>query len=182
MQTLCKHTDAQRKQHEVAYRVLADHGRAMTFLVADGVVPDNEGRGYVLRMIMRRAILFARRAGARVPVLASIADAVVSRMRGAYPELASHLPFIREVVGAEEERFHQTLDAGLGRLDGLIAETRRRGGTVLAGADVFRLYDTYGFPRDLTRDVAREHGLEIDEAGFDSEKPRQQARSREAGA
>jgi len=97
-------------------------------------------------MIMRRAILFARRAGARVPVLASIADAVVSRMRGAYPELASHLPFIREVVRAEEERFHQTLDAGLGRLDDLIAEARRRGVAVLPGADVFRLYDTYGFP------------------------------------
>jgi alanyl-tRNA synthetase len=182
IQTLFKHTDAQRAQHEVAYRVLADHGRAMTFLVADGVVPDNDGRGYVLRMIMRRAILFARRAGARVPVLASIADAVVSRMRGAYPELASHLPFIREVVGAEEERFHQTLDAGLGRLDDLIAEARRRGAAVLPGADVFRLYDTYGFPPALTRDVAREHGLEIDEAGFASEKARQQERSREAGA
>ncbi|TMJ14473.1 MAG: alanine--tRNA ligase [Bacillati bacterium ANGP1] len=182
IQALLKHTPAQRAQHAVAYRVLADHGRAMTFLVADGVVPDNEGRGYVLRMIMRRAILFARRAGARAPVLASVADAVVSRMRGAYPDLASHQPFIREVVGAEEERFHQTLDAGLGRLDDLIAETRRRGEAVLPGADVFRLYDTYGFPRDLTRDVAREHGLEIDEAGFESEKTRQQERSREAGA
>ena len=181
IQALLTHTPAQRTQQEVAYRVLADHGRAMTFLVADGVVPDNDGRGYVLRMIMRRAILFARRAGARVPVLASVADAVVARMRGAYPDLASHQPFIREVVGAEEERFHQTLDAGLGRLDDLIAETRRRGEAVLPGADVFRLYDTYGFPRDLTRDVAREHGLEIDEAGFDSEKARQQERSREAG-
>src|SRR5438445_8894529 len=158
MQTLCKHTDVQRAQHAVAYRVLADHGRAMTFLVADGVVPDNDGRGYVLRMIMRRAILFARRAGARVPVLASIADAVVARMRGTYPELATHLPFIREVVGAEEERFHQTLDSELGRLDDLIAEARRRGAVVLPGADVFRLYDTYGFPAALTRDVAREHG------------------------
>src|SRR5437879_344038 len=182
IQALLEHTPAQRAQHAVAYRVLADHGRAMTFLVADGVVPDNEGRGYVLRMIMRRAILFARRAGARAPVLASVADAVVSRMRGAYPDLASHQPFIREVVAAEEERFHQTLDAGLGRLDDLIAETRRRGEAVLPGADVFRLYDTYGFPRDLTRDVAREHGLEIDEAGFESEKTRQQERSREAGA
>ncbi len=182
IQALLKHSDAQRAQHMVAYRVLADHGRAMTFLVADGVVPDNEGRGYVLRMIMRRAIRFARRAGARAPVLAAVGEAVGATMRGAYPDLVTHLPFIREVLGAEEERFHQTLDAGLGRLDGLIAESRHRGLTVLPGADVFRLYDTFGFPPDLTRDVAREHGLEIDEAGFAAEKAHQQERSREAAA
>jgi len=182
IQALLKHSDAQRAQHMVAYRVLADHGRAMTFLVADGVVPDNEGRGYVLRMIMRRAIRFARRAGARDAVLAAVGEAVVATMRGAYPDLVTHLPFIREVLGAEEERFHQTLDAGLGRLDGLIAETRHRGLTVLPGADVFRLYDTFGFPPDLTRDVAREHGLEIDDAGFAAERARQQERSREAAA
>ncbi len=182
IQRLLHHTDAQRAEQTVAYRVLADHGRAMTFLVADGVVPDNDGRGYVLRMIIRRAIRFARRAGARGLVLPGLGDAVVSTMRQAYPDLTTHAPFIREVVGAEEERFHQTLDAGLGRLDDLIAEAKRRGATVLSGDDVFRLYDTYGFPPDLTRDVAREHGLEIDEAAFASEKARAQERSRMAVA
>ena len=178
IQRLLHHSDAQRVEQTVAYRVLADHGRAVTFLVADGVVPDNDGRGYVLRMIARRAIRFARRAGASGLVLPGLTDAVVSRMRHAYPDLVTHLPFIREVVGAEEERFHQTLDAGLGRLDDLIAEAKRRGVTVLPGDDVFRLYDTYGFPPDLTRDVAREHGLGIDEAAFASEKARAQERSR----
>jgi alanyl-tRNA synthetase len=180
IQQLLNHTAAQRAEHTVAYRVLADHGRAMTFLVADGVVPDNEGRGYVLRMIIRRAIRFARRAGARGPVLPDLADAVVDRMRPAYPDLVTHAPFIREVVGAEEERFSHTLDAGLARLDELIAGARRRGLTVLPGEDVFRLYDTYGFPPDLTRDVAREHGLEIDEATFAAEKALAQERSRAA--
>ena len=180
IQRLLGHSDAECAEQTVAYRVLADHGRAMTFLTSDGVVPDNEGRGYVLRMIIRRAIRFARRAGARDPVLPGLTDAVVSTMRGAYPDLATHAPFIREVVGAEEERFQQTLDAGLGRLDDLIADARRRGVTVLSGVDVFRLYDTYGFPPDLTRDVAREHGLEIDEAGFTAERARAQERSRAA--
>jgi len=180
IQRLLNHTGAQRAEQMVAYRVLADHSRAMTFLVADGIVPDNEGRGYVLRMIIRRAIRFARRAGARGAVLTPLADAVVDMMRAAYPELTSHAPFIREVVGAEEERFSQTLDAGLARLDDLIATARRRGLTVLPGDEVFRLYDTYGFPPDLTRDVAREHGLEIDEAAFGAEKARAQERSRMA--
>ncbi|HKV44891.1 MAG TPA: alanine--tRNA ligase, partial [bacterium] len=178
MQRVLAHSDAQRAAQAVAYRVLADHGRAMTFLIADGVLPDNEGRGYVLRMIMRRAIRFARRAGATGPFLGGLADLVIATMRGAYPELVGHAPFIREALAAEEDRFQQTLDAGLGRLADLIADARRRGATVLPGAEVFRLYDTYGFPPDLTRDVAREQGLEIDEAGFTAERARQQERSR----
>ncbi|HLW59753.1 MAG TPA: alanine--tRNA ligase [bacterium] len=182
IQRLLAHTDAERAAQAVAYRVLADHGRAMTFLVADGVVPDNEGRGYVLRMIMRRAIRFARRAGASGSFLGGLADLVIATMRGAYPELVGHAPFIREALTAEEDRFQQTLDAGLGRLDDLIADTRRRGAAVLPGAEVFRLYDTYGFPPDLTRDVAREQGIEIDEAGFTAERARQQERSRASPA
>ena len=182
IQRLLNHTDARRAEHTVAYRVLADHSRAMTFLVADGVVPDNEGRGYVLRMIIRRAIRFARRAGGMGAVLADLADAVAGTMRRAYPDLVTHAPFIREVLGAEEERFRETLEAGLARLDEVIARAGRRGATVLSGDDVFRLYDTYGFPPDLTRDVAREHGLEIDEAAFASEQARAQERSRMAVA
>jgi alanyl-tRNA synthetase len=182
IQGLLRHSDAERATHVVAYRVLADHGRAMTFLTADGVTPDNEGRGYVLRMIIRRAITFARRTGARGAVLGRLADAVIEIMRQPYPELASRAPLIREVLRAEEDRFRETLGAGLGRLEELIAAVKQERAAVLPGTEVFRLYDTYGFPPDLTRDVAREHGLEIDEAGFAREKARQQERSRGASA
>ena len=178
IQAVLGHTAAERAAHAIAYRVLADHGRAMTFLTADGVVPGNEGRAYVLRMIIRRAVRFARRAGATQPVLGALADAVTATMGPVYPELVAQRAFVHNVLGAEEARFDQTLEAGLGRLDDVIAEVKRASRRVIPGADVFRLYDTYGFPPDLTRDVAREHGLEIDEAGFAEEMARQKARSR----
>jgi alanyl-tRNA synthetase len=181
MQALLGHTPQDRAAHTVAYRVLADHGRAMTFLTADGVVPGNEGRAYVLRMIIRRAIRFGRQAGARGPLLAHLADAVTAVMGGAYPELGSQRAFVHSVLEAEEKRFDQTLEAGLGRLDDVIAEVKRSGQRMIPGAHVFRLYDTYGFPPDLTRDVAREHDLEIDEAGFAEEMTRQKERSRASG-
>ena len=184
-------SDEERAAHTVAYRVLADHGRAMTFLVSDGVLPGNEGRGYVLRMIMRRALRYARQmrgedAAARaphrdtLPLLPRVADLVIRQMGRAYPELERHRASIHEALAAEEARFERTLDAGLERLDALIGETRARGLRALPGADVFRLYDTYGFPPDLTRDAAREHGLEIDDAGFADEMARQRERSRGA--
>ena len=184
-------SDAERAAHTIAYRVLADHGRAMTFLVSDGVLPGNEGRGYVLRMVMRRALRYARQmrgdAAARAPLTAApllprVADLVIRRMARAYPELERQRAHIHEVLAAEEGRFERTLDAGLERLDALIGETRARGLRALPGAEVFRLYDTYGFPPDLTRDVAREHGLELDDAGFDDEMARQRERSRGAVA
>jgi alanyl-tRNA synthetase len=181
VQAVLGHTAAERELHAVAYRVLSDHGRALTFLIADGVLPSNEGRGYVLRMIMRRAMRFARRAGAAAPILGHVADAVIDTMRGAYPELETSRGVIHEVIAAEEARFSQTLETGLARLDDLIADLRRRGAREIPGLEVFRLYDTYGFPPDLTRDVAREHGLETDEAGFLEEMERQKERSR-AGA
>jgi alanyl-tRNA synthetase len=180
IQALLRHDGAQRAANVVTYRVLADHGRAMTFLTADGVVPDNVGRGYVLRMIMRRAMRFARRAGAHWPVLPGLADAVIAVMHRAYPELVMRAAVTRAVLASEEERFDQTLGTGLSRLDELIVEARQQGRSVLGGAEVFRLYDTFGFPPDLTRDVAREHGLEIDETGFATERARQQERSRGA--
>ena len=182
IQGLLGHSETQRATHTVAYRVLADHGRAMTFLVADGIVPDNEGRGYVLRMIVRRALRFARRAGAQRPLLAGLADAVIAVMRAGYPELAGFAPFIRETLAAEETRFSETLGSGLERLDALISEALSQGAAVLRGEEVFRLHDTYGFPPDLTRDIAHEHGLEVDDAGFDAERAKQQERSRGAAA
>jgi alanyl-tRNA synthetase len=181
IEALLGHTAADRAAHMIAYRRLADHGRAMTFLTADGVVPGNEGRAYVLRMIIRRAVRFARQAGARGPVLGRLADAVTGVMGGAYPELVAQRAFVQTVLTSEEKRFEQTLEAGLARLDEVIAGVKRAGRRAIPGADVFRLYDTYGFPRDLTQDVAREHGLEIDEAGFDEEMARQKERSRATG-
>jgi len=182
LQEVLGHDRMRRELHEVAYRVMADHGRAMTFLLADGVVPGNEGRGYVLRMIMRRAMRFARAAGAQHSFLGEVAGAVVEAMGEVYPELYAQRAFIQTAARGEEDRFAVTLSAGIGRLDELIAQTRASGGAILPGEEVFRLYDTYGFPVEMTRDVARERGLAIDEAGFDVAMAAQRERARAAQA
>lgn len=166
--------------HTVVERVLADHGRAMTFLMADGIVPGNEGRGYVLRMIMRRAMRFARSAGLTQPFLGELAGVVIDQMSATYPELEPQRRFLAEAARAEEERFAQTLSNGLERLEEIIAGVRARGGQMISGDDAFRLYDTYGFPVEMTRDVAREQGLTIDEAGFTAAMASQRERARAA--
>jgi len=178
VQELCGQSSAERERDVVAYRVIADHSRAAAFLVADGVVPGNEGRGYVLRMILRRAARFGRKLGLVRPFLAEVTDVVVDRMGQAYPELVRHRSFIREVVTAEEERFSRTLEGGLARLEELVAAAKAQGRTALRGEDVFRLYDTYGFPKEMTLDVAREAGLEVDWEGFEREMKRQRERAR----
>jgi alanyl-tRNA synthetase len=178
VQELCGQSAAERRQDVVAYRVIADHGRAAAFLVADGVVPGNEGRGYVLRMIIRRAARFGRKLGLVRPFLAEVTDVVADRMGEAYPELVRHRAFVRQVVTAEEERFARTLEGGLLRLEELVAAAKAQGHRRLRGEDVFRLYDTYGFPREMTWDVAREEGLEVDWEGFEREMERQRARAR----
>ena len=180
LQVTLGHDARRRGSDEVAYRVIADHSRAMTFLLADGVVPGNEGRGYVLRMIMRRAMRFARAAGAERPFLGEVAGTVVESMGSVYPELHTQRPFIEAAARAEEERFAATLSAGMGRLEELIEQTRSSDRSTLPGEDVFRLYDTYGFPVEMTRDVARERGLEVDEAGFGRAMEAQRERARAA--
>ncbi|MCS6801857.1 MAG: alanine--tRNA ligase [Chloroflexota bacterium] len=160
------------------FRVIADHARACTFLICDGVLPSNEWRGYVLRRILRRAVRFGRKLGMEGPFLAEVADAVVDRMAGAYPELVKRRDFIRRVIELEEERFGRTLAAGLQLLDTLIVAARRDGRATLAGEDAFRLYDTYGFPRELTEEVAAEHGVTVDRAGFDAALARQREQSK----
>jgi len=172
----------ERRQHALAYRVMVDHGRAMTFLLADGVVPGNEGRGYVVRMIMRRAMRFARSTGTNRPFLAELAGGVVEVMHSFYPELRARQSFIETAARSEEERFAQTLTGGLERLEELIASTLRQGRRVLPGEEVFRLYDTYGFPVEMTRDVARERGLEVDDVGFARAMEAQRERARAAQA
>ena len=164
-----------------AIRVVAEHSRSVTFLIADGVVPGNEGRGYVLRRVARRAIRYARRIGIEGKFLGEIADAVIARMGKAYPELVNNREFIKTVLGLEEERFQQAFQNGYNllteALDG-IGAAADSGGNTLAGETAFRLWDTYGFPVEMTQEIARERGVEVDAAGFEREMAAQRERGR----
>ncbi|HEU4683571.1 MAG TPA: alanine--tRNA ligase [Nitrospira sp.] len=162
-------------------RVIADHLRAITFLMADGVLPSNEGRGYVLRRILRRAARHGRLLGIVEPFLYELTATVVDQMQGPYPELKSAAGTVSEATRGEEERFIATLDQGLPILNEMIAKTRTAGKTVLPGADVFKLYDTYGFPLDLIGEACKEQGMTIDEQGFDQAIEEQRTRARKTG-
>jgi len=162
-----------------AMRVVAEHARAVTFLIADGVIPSNEGRGYVLRRVLRRAALFGRKLGIE-NFIAMLARIVIDQMKPVYPELKREREFILSTIDAEEGRFEQTLNIGLNLLDGIIDEAKSCRKDILCGEDVFKLYDTYGFPRELTAEIAAERGLNIDCEGFDKEMSCQQERARAA--
>ncbi|HKF62380.1 MAG TPA: alanine--tRNA ligase [Dongiaceae bacterium] len=164
----------------VSHRVIADHLRASSFLVADGVLPSNEGRGYVLRRIMRRAMRHAQRLGAKDPLMWRLVPALVAEMGQAYPELVRAEAIITETLRLEETRFRQTLDRGLRLLDDELA--RLGAGQALAGEIAFKLYDTYGFPIDLTQDILRGQGRKVDIAGFDAAMERQRVAARKAWA
>jgi alanyl-tRNA synthetase len=161
-----------------ATRIVSEHGRATTFLIADGVLPSNEGRGYILRRVLRRASLFGRRLGLDQPFLSEIAEVVVDRMSHVYPELMDNRALIKEVIEAEEDRFIAVLDIGLGLVENLIDDALAQGRERLSGEEVFTLYDTYGFPGDLTAEVAKERGLSIDWEGFQEEMEKQRDRAR----
>jgi alanyl-tRNA synthetase len=163
---------------DVAYKVIADHSRAAAFLVGDGVLPANEGRGYVLRRIMRRAIRYGRNIGLTRPFLHETARVVCQIMRPAYPELHDALPFITNVIQNEERRFSETLDFGLRLLGETLGELEAKGLRQVPGAVIFKLYDTYGFPVDIVRDVVRDRGLGLDMDGFEGAMAEQRARSR----
>jgi alanyl-tRNA synthetase len=180
VQELLGDSDEEVQEKIVAYRVIADHGRAVTFLVGDGVIPGNEGRNYVLRMILRRAARFGRKIGFVEPFLGEIAQVVIDTFGDHYQDLRRRQEFILNVIRQEEERFQRTLDYGLALLDEIMADLRRRDETVFPGAEAFRLYDTFGFPLDLTRDVAGEQGLAVDEAGFRAALEEQRSRGRAA--
>jgi alanyl-tRNA synthetase len=162
-----------------ALRVLADHSRAMTFLIADGVVPSNEERGYVLRRVMRRAIQHGRALGLERGFLHRYADVVTEVMGAEYPELSDQRDVVRRWMGSEEEGFGRTLEQGLKRLDELIARAREADAEGIAAPDAFLLHDTYGFPIDLTLEIVAEHGLGVDEAGFEALMEGQRSRARE---
>jgi alanyl-tRNA synthetase len=167
-----------KEQADRSMRVVADHLRAITFLMADGILPSNEGRGYVLRRILRRAARHGRLLGIVEPFLHELTATVVQQMGGAYPELRSAASTIAEATRGEEERFIATLDQGLPLLNDIIAKTRSAGRTVLPGPDVFKLYDTYGFPMDLITEASREQGLTVDQQGFDAAIEEQRNRAR----
>jgi alanyl-tRNA synthetase len=159
-------------------RVIADHVRAMTFMMAEGVHPSNEGRGYVLRRVMRRAIRHGRHLGIERPFLCDLSGTVIDVMAGHYGYLLEHREAVRETARREEERFADTIAVGLERAEALAQRLRREGGGEFPGAEAFRLYDTFGLPLDLTRDVARESGLGLDEAAFEAALAEQRERSR----
>jgi alanyl-tRNA synthetase len=164
-----------------AIRIVAEHSRGIAFLIADGVMPSNEDRGYVLRRILRRASLFGRRLGLHEPFLGEIAGLVIGNMSHIYPELKANQPLISKVVMVEEEKFATTLDTGLNLVEKFIGEALAQGTKELSGQEVFRLYDTYGFPAELTAEIAREKGLSIDWQGFQAEMEKQRERARASG-
>jgi len=161
---------------DVSLRVIADHSRALAFLVADGIIPSNDKRGYVLRRILRRAIRHGRKLGIREPFLHDITPVVIEGLRDVYPEIEAARQAILEVARREEERFADTLAAGLDLLDQSFASLESAS-RVLPGADLFRLYDTFGFPLDLARDIAEERGVRLDEAGFEELMAKQRTRA-----
>ena len=165
---------------DVSLRIIADHSRASAFLIADGVMPSNEGRGYVLRRLMRRALRHGRILGIKGAFLYEIMAVVAKENYPAYIELTEKLDYIQKIVRMEEERFNATVEAGMNLLDKLMAQAKETGKTELDGADVFKLSDTYGFPIDLTREIAEENGLGIDEKGFEENLTAQKQRARAA--
>ncbi len=165
---------------DLSFRVIADHVRALTFLVADGVLPSNEGRGYVLRRVLRRAARHAKQLGFDQPFLWRVTEAVAHTMGAAYPEIIERHSTIQQVLRAEEERFGETLDKGLSLLEHETAGLRSSGRTELPGDVAFKLYDTFGFPLDMTQDILRSDGMTVDTAGFDACMGEQKQRGRDA--
>ena len=172
----------ENEKTDVSLRVITDHIRSTVFLICDGVVPSNEGRGYVLRRLMRRAARHGRMLGVKGTFLVDLVDVVAHENLSEYPELTEKAEYIKKIVRIEEERFAATIDTGLAILKTMIDKEKQAGGKALGDADVFKLYDTYGFPVDLTREIAAEEGLTIDETGFKTLMNEQKQRARAARA
>ncbi len=166
IQNLTGHSDKELEENFTPYRVIADHARAASFLIADGVVPGNVGRNYICRMIIRRASRFGGKMGLNDPFLAEVAKKVIEEYGGFYPELVKNQDTILDNLTREEERFHKTLESGIGQLDSYIGELKSKGGDTLDGVSAFELYATHGLPFEITRDILRESGYKVDEAGF----------------
>ncbi len=169
-----------REEAGFPFRVIADHSRACTFLIADGVLPSNDGRGYVLRRILRRAVRFGRSLGIEEAFLYRSVDVVTDLMKEAYPELEEKRDFVKEVIKLEEERFRVTLNEGIKKVEEIIKEIGEQGENVIPGEEAFMLYDTFGFPLDLTEDMAEENRFIVDKDGFNRMMEEQRNRAREA--
>ncbi|HWR61137.1 MAG TPA: alanine--tRNA ligase, partial [Clostridia bacterium] len=185
LDSICKITGAQYGKDagkDVSIRVITDHIRGVTFMISDGILPSNEGRGYVLRRLLRRAARHGRLLGLKEAFLKDIALKVIEVSGDAYPELKEKRDYILNIIEVEENRFYETLDQGLNILQGYIDELRRTNADTLSGENAFRLYDTYGFPLDLTRDILEEQGFKIDEETFQKEMQNQRERARAARA
>ena len=183
MQHICRIGGVTYKQNpsvDVSIRVVTDHIRSTTFMIGDGVVPQNEGRGYVLRRLLRRAARHGRLLGITEPFLYQVCETVIKENETAYPELAENKDYIVKVIRMEEERFAKTIDGGLSLCNEILDKLAQSGAKVFPGADAFRLYDTYGFPIDLTRELAEEKGLTVDEDAFTVCMKEQRTRAREA--
>ncbi|MFO7751626.1 MAG: alanine--tRNA ligase [Desulfobacteraceae bacterium] len=178
VESLCGKRIYDSEETEVAMKVIADHSRASAFLICDGVLPSNEGRGYVLRRIMRRAVRFGRNLGLMEPFLYKTVQTVFDIMEDAYPELKESASFIINVVQNEEKKFFETLDTGMKLLEETIASLEKSGEKVIPGSVIFKLYDTFGFPVDVVRDVVKSMDLTLDLDGFDKEMEEQRERSR----
>lgn len=166
VQVLAGHNENQMQENFTPYRVIADHARATTFLIADGVVPGNTGRNYITRMIIRRASRFGGKLGLNKPFLAEVAESVIDQYGGAYPELLKNRKTILDNITREESRFHRTIESGMGQLEDYINDLKGRNITRLDGERAFELYATHGLPLELTRDILQEQGLSVDEVGF----------------
>jgi alanyl-tRNA synthetase len=177
---LCGVADGTSPASDVSLRVIADHVRAVTFLIADGVIPANDGRGYVLRRILRRAIRHGRMLGRQEPFLHKLTARVVSENASAYPELDEAKEFVAQVCLREEERFASTLSLALGRFDDLVKDLKAKGSAQVPGSEAFRLYDTFGLPLDLMVDEAESLGVSVDHAGFETEMEQQRTRARKS--
>lgn len=167
-------------EDDTAFKVIADHIRTVTFAVGDGALPSNEGRGYVLRRLLRRAVRYAKHIGIHKPFMFELVPVVGEIMKDFYPEVLEKKDFIAKVVKNEEERFHETLHDGLQILADVIKKEKEKGNDTISGKDVFRLYDTYGFPVELTEEYAEEEGMNVDHAGFEVEMEEQRERARAA--
>ncbi len=185
LKTVCSYANknyGDDAKDDISIRVVTDHIRSATFMISDGVIPSNEGRGYVLRRILRRAARHGKLLGIDRAFLHELCEVVIGENKGAYPELAEKHDYVIKVIEIEEERFAQTIDSGLNILSGMTAKAKENGECVLSGEDAFKLYDTFGFPIDLTREIAEEAGLSLDEETFTKLMKEQKERARSARA
>lgn len=165
---------------KVSFKVIADHIRAVAFAISDGALPSNEGRGYIIRRLIRRSVMHGRRLGIKEPFLSQLVPTIVSIMGSFYQNLADKADFVQEIIRSEEDRFHETIEGGEQQLSQLMADLKAEGKSEISGSDAFQLYDTFGFPLELTQEEAEQHGFTVDEVGFETEMEQQRARARAA--